>query len=412
MRALMIFIAFSAKAQSNLDSLVVKALAHNPMLHAVSHKMEAAEAAVDQAGAWDPPQIGIEFFRVPVSSFPIPTKGNMEMDYFVRQTIPWPGKTLRMTRMAEQTAQMEVHSVRALQLDIIRTVKSMYYDLFLIDRELEINTEARTLLRGLVTGILREIEVGHGKQTQLWRLQSEIARLDNDSLKLSSMRVRTESDLNAMMNRSIESPIRPDSMLTVPAWAMDESLLMEQALASRPELKSLDNMRQMFLEEKKLAGREAYPNIMLEGMYKNMTRTSRDFWSLMIGIDVPIAFWSKGRYRAKELESEQHIRHAEMEKVALSQEIKASVRRLASDVRAATGQMNISRNRVIPYAQQAIDAVMADFQTGRASITDVLERQRDLLEAKKEYYANLAGSLKSVAELERAIGTSEGGRHD
>jgi len=396
--------SIDVQAQTAIDSLIHLALTNNPALHAFGHQVEAARADIAQAGAWDPPQIGVDFFQVPVSSFPFPTKRVMEVDYFVRQTIPWPGKKRIMTGIANQSAKMKHYDFSSMELDIVHLVKTLYYDLYLVDRKLEINRESRLLVQSLLLSALRRVEVGRGRQSDVFQLQSQGVRLDNDSLMLRAERFGAESELNSVLNRLASTPIKTEDSLLLPPVNQDESSLIERALASRPELKTLESMELMFREEKRLASREAYPDIMVGGMLKNMSNTSKDFWSVMVGIDLPIAWWSRGKYQGKVQSSDQHIRHAQMERAAVELEIASSVRKTLIRRRLVAEQAENCRSKLIPLAQQAIDAVKADYETGRATLNEVLEKRNDLLMNWTEYHELLVSALKSEADLERLLG--------
>ncbi len=49
---------------------------------------------------------------------------------------------------------------------------------------------------------------------------------------------------------------------------------------------------EMNKSELKASEREYYPDLMVRLMYKNMSNTPDDFWSAMLGVNIPIAFWS------------------------------------------------------------------------------------------------------------------------
>ena len=72
----------------DIQVLVNTALQNNPQLHAMRHEAEAKKAQIQQATSWEAPQVGVEFYQTPISSFPIPTKKNMETDYFIQQMFP------------------------------------------------------------------------------------------------------------------------------------------------------------------------------------------------------------------------------------------------------------------------------------------------------------------------------------
>jgi hypothetical protein len=60
-----------------LDSLIAEALRNNPQLRAAAHQTSAAEARVSQVTSWNPPELGVDLFQTPISSFPNPFKDGL-----------------------------------------------------------------------------------------------------------------------------------------------------------------------------------------------------------------------------------------------------------------------------------------------------------------------------------------------
>jgi outer membrane protein TolC len=97
-------------SSASLSAFVDQALRANPRLQAAKSRAQGAQARIPQAGAWDDPQAGVEFFATPITSAN-PFKDGTETDYFVQQMIPLFGKKGLMSdaasagaRMTEQTA--------------------------------------------------------------------------------------------------------------------------------------------------------------------------------------------------------------------------------------------------------------------------------------------------------------------
>src|SRR3990172_2202521 len=104
----------------NLDDLIVEALHNNPQLRAARNQTAAARTRVDQVTSWDAPQVGVEFFQSPIQSFPNPLKNQMEMDYYIQQMFPFPGKLSAMGKAAEANAGMFDQGYKALERKVLR----------------------------------------------------------------------------------------------------------------------------------------------------------------------------------------------------------------------------------------------------------------------------------------------------
>ena len=167
-----------------LDILIEEAIQNNPDLKAARHEIAAAKAQIPQARAWDPPQIGVEFFQTPIDSFPNPTEDSMELDYFVQQMFPFPGKRAAMSRSAESNAAMADQKYSAFEKKVIRDLKNAYYNLYLVQQKIRINSENQDLMHEFTNIAKSQYKVGIGKQADILRAQTELSLLINEGINL------------------------------------------------------------------------------------------------------------------------------------------------------------------------------------------------------------------------------------
>ena len=130
-----------------LDELIQESLKNNPDLQAARHQAEAAGTQIRQAKEWDPPQVGMEFFQTPIQSFPNPAEHSMEMDYYIQQMFFFPGKTSAMKRSAESSAHMMEQNYHSVEIKFIRELKTAYYELYFVQRKVQINADNQDLMR-------------------------------------------------------------------------------------------------------------------------------------------------------------------------------------------------------------------------------------------------------------------------
>lgn len=285
-----------ADAPLSLESLVKEALQNNPQLRAGRHRTSAARTRVDQVTSWDAPSFGVEFFKTPVQSFPNPLKNQLEMDYFIQQMFPFPGKLSDMGKAAESNADMMSEGYKALERKVIRELKSAYYELYLVQRKIEINAENQDLMRRFVEIASKQYEVGMGKQPDILRAQTELSVLINDGINLQKERSVVEAMINALLSRPANARLGyvPDIEADIPRWSYEQVSVLAEAI--RPELRAMKSNIEMQRAELSLAKKKYYPDLMVRLMYKDMAQTKNDFWSAMVGISIPLAPWSSGKY--------------------------------------------------------------------------------------------------------------------
>ncbi len=389
------------------NSLIEEALNNNQSIKAAASKVDASKAAVNKF-TLDPPQLQVEFYQAPITSFPNPLKDQMEVDYSIQQMIPYPGKLAAMKKAEQNRVKMYDADQQAVKQDVIRFVKSTFKDLYLIDRSIEINSASLKLFKNIIAIAMKKYESGIGKQTDILRAQSELTKLVNDSLSLVQKRQSMTAMINAYRYKDVDTPI-PFIPEILPVRINYPSLdsLIAIAKNSRPELHSMSNNIAMQKSELSSVKKEYYPDFMIRGSYKQMIDGADD-WSVMVGITVPVAPWSIGKYKAEEKRNGALIKQSHSEYENMSSMIAAQIKDAVANINRYTQQVDLFRTTSIPQVEQTFQAAIATYKTGDQDFLMLLDIQRMLLMTKQDYHMAVMNLMTSQTNLERAIGTLAG----
>ena len=398
------YVVFSQNNYLNLDSLIVEAKQNNPQLKALRSKVMASESKVGQVSAWEPPQIGVEFFNSPIQSFPNPFKNQMEYDYFIQQMFPFPGKIGNMKKAAHNNALMTNQEYHTLEKKIIRDIENSYYDLFFIQKKIEINKDNQELMKQFVEIAARQYEVGMGRQPDIIRSQTELSTLINEGINLQKEATDATTMINIIINREANSPlgIVPEADDSIPVLTYER--ISRLAFENRPELKGMQFNIEMNKSELAFSRREYYPDLMVRLMYKNMTNTGNDFWSAMFGVNVPFAFWSKNKYTNKVEEDEANIQKAEEDYNSMKNMITYDVQNALVKLETNRNLKDLSKNTIIPQAEQTMQSTIAAYQNGKTEFLMVLDAYKMLFMSRLDYYMYLMNFMQAKAQLEQAVG--------
>jgi len=395
-----------AQEESNLslDRLVAELLNNNPRLQASRHKTAAARTVVKQVTAWEAPQIGVEFFQTPIQSFPNPLKDNMETDYFVQQMFPFPGKLSAMSQAARFAAEMRDQDYSALERKMIEQLKSAYYELYLVQQKIRINAENKELVKKFIEIALKQYEGGMGIQADVLRAQTEFSSLLSEEINLHQEQSSVTAMINTFINHPVNNPlgtikvIQPDSL----RWSFEKLQIL--ALQNRPELKGMNFNIAMTNAELSAAQREYYPDLMARAMYKDMTDTKNDFWSVMVGINIPLAFWSGGKYTAKVEENRLKAMESENELADMKNMVSYELQNTVINLQTGYQSIKLYRDIRIPQAEQTLQSTVSAYQTGKTEFLMVIDSYRMLLMANLDYQMSLMKYLVDQAQLEQVIG--------
>ena len=389
-----------------IDSLVAEALQNNPELKAARNITSAAKTKIDQVSTWESPQVGVELFQTPVQSFPNPFKNGMETDYFIQQMFPFPGKISAMTSSMENNAAMVEQQYFALEKRIIKQLKDYYYELYLVQKKIEINKENQDLMRQFTEITRKQYEVGMGKQPDVIRSQTELSTLINEGINLEKEKTDIQTMINTILSRpaNAELGLVPDPADSLPSWQFDD--VYNLALGNRPELKGMGYNIDMYKSELDATKLEYYPDIMGRVMYKDMANTSDDFWALMVGVNIPLAPWSGGKYTGKVEENELNVKTAEEQYNLMRNMVASDVQNSLVKIETNRNLVDLYQNTVIPQAEQTLQSTISAYQTGKTEFLMLIDAYRMLLMSQLDFYMSKMNFLQSQAQLEQAVGLS------
>jgi outer membrane protein TolC len=175
---------------------------------------------------------------------------------------------------------------------------------------------------------------------------------------------------------------------------------------SRPELQSMRENINMNKADLSAAQLEYYPDIMFRVMYKDMRDTSDDYWSTMGAVNIPFAFWSRGKFKGKVDEKEQTLRKAEQDYRSMENMVLFQIQDALVNVSSNQNLVSLYKSTLIPQAEQTLQSTTSAYQTGNMDFFSLIDAYRMLLMAKLNYHMSAMKYMESQAELEQAVGLS------
>jgi outer membrane protein TolC len=391
-------------ALTNLDGLIAEVVDKNPRLLAAKSRAKGAGARVAQNGAWDDPLVGVEFYATPVTSAN-PFKDGMETDYFIQQMFPWPGKKGRMSDAASAGAKMTGEDARAVERDLVAETKRAYAMIWSAQRRLEVNDQNRTLVGQLIESARSKYRVGEATQGEVLKAQVEEAQLGNERSVLEQELASAVSMMNALRAAPAAAPIGRVAEVEARELSDGPDTLSGRALLDRPELLAMAGEIEMNAAELSAAEKEWYPDFMVKGTYKAM-RDMTDQWAAMIGINIPVAPWSIGKYSGREEENEARLRASEQSLAEMKNMVQSEVRGAHARVRSGWERIDRYRVTMLPQADQAYRSTLAAYENDETDFLSLLDSFRMLQMLRMEYIMVVEEYVTSLAVLERAVGGS------
>jgi len=385
-------------ATLKLQDLIQEALAHNPDLAAARLRWEASREVIPQARSLEDPEFSITQWRIP-SNFNLGREG--ETWYGISQTFPFPGKLSLKGQVAQQEAEIAEQTHQTKIREVTTKVKTAYYQLFLINKAIELHLEHQTLLEEFAKIADEKYAVGQVSQQDSLKARVELSKLHNSLLVLEQEQVSAQAEINALLNRPPQMPLgKPEEVIYHP-FSLTLENLQQQALQERPELHAATIAIRRSEKARSLAKKNYLPDLMMEVMYWDV-HDGPNQWEVVTEINLPWIF--KAKYDAKVRQAVAEEKQARSEYQGMRNQTLFELKDLFVKVKTSEQLIQMYQSGVLPQAEQSLGAARIGYQAGKVDFLNLMDSERALRDFQVEYYTALAEYQQRIAELERGVG--------
>ncbi len=394
-----------------LDSAVAGVVEDNPSLAEMKARSQAMVAIPSQVGTLPDPEVSFNALNFPVDTFDTGQEPMTQLQLGISQTIPFPGKLGLKSEAAEYEAEAALNDVDETRLRLIRDVKITWWQLFYLDRALEIVTANQELLRQFVEIAQTKYTVGEGLQQDVLLAQLELSRFLDQEIQLIGTRRNEMARINALLdqpaNRTVQLPQNIDKQLLD---IVSEPRLYKIADSSRPLLTKQRNDIKAADARVDLAKKDYYPDFKLGAFYgfrdgnnpPPRTGSRPDFMTLKLSMNLPLFIDSKQAKAVNQRTAERLQR-----KYALQDEwgkVRAQISTALADYERAREQFVLFKTGIIPQARQTVASMLAGYQVNKVDFLNLVRSQITLFNYETRYWLAMAEAKQSLARLIAAVG--------
>jgi outer membrane protein TolC len=405
-----------------LDVIIKETLSQNHSLKAAAAKIDQTDASARSKSAYSPPRIEIGAMDASLKSFPNPFADQMNMDYSLEQMIMFPGKLSKMKKAELKRKEMVQYDKKKIESELILKVKSAFYGIYLIDRQLAINNTSQTLVSSIIDIARTRYEVGTGKQVDILSAQTELSIIRKSVAVLEQQRMSMSSMINALRNRPVDTPIETIPEIVPHQFNVTYDELQKKALENKSDLKSMVANVEMKQIEKAASRMEWFPDFIIKGTYSDVrpvsasndpmnaefgittSATNPDRWSIMVGLTIPEVPWYWKKISAGQQQTKSAVIAAEEELAEVKNMIMSDVYSVSAEIQSNQRQMYVIMSMQLPQAQMALESAFASYQTGSEEFTMLFGAHRTLLMTRGDYHMAVVNFLTSIAKVEQIIG--------
>jgi outer membrane protein, heavy metal efflux system len=389
-----------------LRELIEQGLSRNPEIKSMERSIDMTRARIPQAKAMPEPMLSVGYMGniVPIPPFDIqkddPSSGR---SLSLSQEIPLWGKRQIKGKMAAMDAESEWWAYEQTRLNVVGEIKDAYFELFYLDRAIEIVKRNKDLLGKFARIAEARYAVGKGIQQDVLKAQVEISKLIEQAAVLQQRRQLAEGRLNSLIYRDVESPIARTEEIKAQPFSFSLGEMKELAQANSPSLKAQKrkiNRQQYALE---LAGKEFYPDISVSFNYQNRPAMP-DMYGLMIGVKLPIFPGQRQRPALAEAAAAKAMEEKRLQNLISSVSYKVQEKYLAA--KTAEKLVSLYGTTIIPQSSLSMESAIAGYEVGSVDFLTLLDNLMTLLNYELNYYEQVSNGEKAVAALEPLVGVT------
>lgn len=371
-------------------------LARNPSLIAMRETVVAAVARIRPAGALEDPMLSVSAAPRTVGS-----AGGPGGDIEVSQALPWWGTLDARKEAARAEAEAASDDFQALRLQLAALARGTCADWVFVHQALKINAATRRVIQELHDMAQARYATGKAPAADVLETDVERTLLKQEQLGWQRQMTAVQARMNALLDRAPQARLPSPAELPSPE-ALPAEIVFERRALEHPALKALEAQQTAAADKTRLAEKKRFPTFQVSAGYNSMWADSAMRPMVGLSFTVPI---DQGKYRAE-------IDAAQAESLRAGAVLEEQRAKLRADVvsdYAATVEtarsFALSRDDLVPLAQDALKVALTEYATGKESFPEVLDAERRALEVELGLARMQADYFRRLAELDAASGT-------
>ncbi len=395
----------------NLSQLVTTAVTNNPELKSSQARWQMFASKARQAGALEDPMFMFKLQNMLAREPFVFNKDPQSAKVIgISQQLPFWGKRVLKQEVAQYEAESYKWAIEERKLELTRMVKETYYQIWAVDKGLEIVDKNLRILADFVTIAESKYSVGQGVQQDIYKAGLEKSKMLDMQITLKQQRKSLEANLNYLLYRPGTTPVGTIADFSLPQLPLSTEQLNETAYEKRPQVKSLISLANKGQASHRLARKEFYPdfNLSFEYMFKEAIATEMvtdpGYNMFTLGVTFNLPFQQEKRH-AMLAESTSETNMATEELNGLKNNIAYTVNDTLAQLDRRRKLVELYKGGIIPQAEQSLESAVISYRVSKVDFLTLLDGRMSLFNYERELYESQAEYMMKLAQLEAAVGT-------
>jgi cobalt-zinc-cadmium efflux system outer membrane protein len=223
---------------NSIDALVSMALANNAELKSFEAEVAAARGQRTQAGFLKNPEVSFEFGGREVRDSENILQGNgTTLSVSVMQTFEFPGKGTLRKAIANKNIEIAELGLEQFRLSLAGQIRVLAYEHLAAVAEAQAAEAVYKQSNELASQLNSQANFGARLQIEIRLVQASLIELGEAIKDASLRREETRTQLNSLLGRPQNLPLRISASLTPPTKRLDDTALVFAAQSNNPLLK-------------------------------------------------------------------------------------------------------------------------------------------------------------------------------
>ncbi len=384
-----------------LPQALALALMHNPELAVFSWEVRAGEARTLQAGLFPNPEVEIEMEGIGEKSAEAPLTPTNTLR--ISQLVELGGKRSKRARVVSLERDLAGWDYEAKRLDVLTGTIKDFIEVLTAQERLGVTQELVRLAETVLNTVSERVTAGKVSPLEEVKAKANLAmvkiELEQARRNLEASRKRLAANWGSISAGFEKAAGQFEAMAQVPSAEKIADLISQNPDIARWDAEIARRQTAVKLEE---ANR--LPDLTLSAGLQSVRGRNNAYsdTAYVVGMSIPLPLFN--RNQGGILEAEYNLTKAREEQKCREVQTRTALTETYQALAAAFASATALKNEVLPAVQRAFDASNEGYRQGKFGYLDVLDAQRTLFEARRQYIESLSAYHKAVADMERLIG--------
>ncbi len=391
-----------SSSPNSVETLVSMALANNAEFKVFESEVAAAKGQRTQTGFFKNPEVSFEFGGREVRDSENILQGNgATLNVAVMQTFEFPGKGTLRKAIANKNVEIAELGLEQFRLALAGQVRVLAYEHLAAVSEAEAAEAVYRRSSELASQLNSQSNFGARLQIEIRLVQASLVELGAAIKEASLRREETRTQLNVLLGRPQNLPLRINESLIPPTKKLNESALVFAAQQSNPLLKIRQRELERSSRELTSVRLDIAPDFSIGPFFsRDVAGDTEQNIGGAISATIPLWDWNIGNIRS----AKARVEAAAALRVKSERDIEAQILSRLKSYELTRRQLGMIPNGLLKNIREASTLADTQFRNGSISAQLYLETQSAYLNTLRTSQAAVLDAWRTLLDLNLLTG--------